>query len=484
MLSRTFFIGLFVTLLFPFINIAQSDYLRNNFHLIDRGLHLDFGFNSVIPTNNIVFAEHRKEKAGIIKQPLTNEWSNTGLGGYIDLNYNVGYNYPLFVGASFRWTPLYKFKEDYTRKLALESIQLPDVDWTFRNRTRLFNYSLYSELSFFRRPDYSFFLRGDVGLGHYRMANKVSWEVAGQSDEELNVATINTANSFVLTGDLGLGFRWQFSEKLGLRAHVGYQFQTANNFYRSNYVENIEASLNDKHYYPVEEDFSVTSPADTGRPVKLQHENLYFQVGVSFRLDGSMLAEKPVLYLYPEDTTEVNVSVNLSNHDFAHAYPAYNEESGWNVTASPNGDLIDEETGRKYYTLFWETEGPPIASGLDKGFVVSGNNSADFLETKLEELGLNYREMNEFIIYWLPQMENNNYNAVYFAFEEYEATSQLSITPQPDNIIRIMMLWEPLEEKIELKEQILPATPSREGFVAVEWGGTKGTFFNKRKIRI
>lgn len=48
----------------------------------------------------------------------------------------------------------------------------------------------------------------------------------------------------------------------------------------------------------------------------------------------------------------------------------------------------------------------------------------------------------------------------------------LEISKKPDTLIRILMLYKGLDEKIEVKEQILKS-PERQGFVAVEWGGTE-----------
>lgn len=48
----------------------------------------------------------------------------------------------------------------------------------------------------------------------------------------------------------------------------------------------------------------------------------------------------------------------------------------------------------------------------------------------------------------------------------------LFITPNPDTIIRVLMTYKKLEYPIEVKEQQL-LTPERNGFVAVEWGGTE-----------
>lgn len=179
---------------------------------------------------------------------------------------------------------------------------------------------------------------------------------------------------------------------------------------------------------------------------------------------------KPVLYLYPEKKQDITVNINLVNHKFTHTYPAYN--NGWTVEANPDGTLVNKATGKEHYCLFWETEGKPIINTIDSGFVVKGSETSAFLEEKLAVLGLNSKEINEFIIYWMPQMENNPCNAIYFAGAEYEEISQLQISPEPDKIIRVMMLWQPLESAINLSPQTLIPISERKGFVAVEWGGT------------
>lgn len=56
--------------------------------------------------------------------------------------------------------------------------------------------------------------------------------------------------------------------------------------------------------------------------------------------------------------------------------------------------------------------------------------------------------------------------------EEIEENMPLEINPNPDTVIRVMMEFKVLDEKIEVTEQKLE-TPKREGFVEVEWGGTE-----------
>lgn len=49
--------------------------------------------------------------------------------------------------------------------------------------------------------------------------------------------------------------------------------------------------------------------------------------------------------------------------------------------------------------------------------MVEGEKTAAFLERVLSEMGLVPREYNEFIVYWLPKMQNNAYNLITFQKE-------------------------------------------------------------------
>lgn len=178
---------------------------------------------------------------------------------------------------------------------------------------------------------------------------------------------------------------------------------------------------------------------------------------------------KPIIYLYPE--TEQEVSVKLGEEDILTCtYPKYN--NGWNVIAKPNGDLIDVSTGRNLYALYWE--GKDTNAKVEKdGFVVKGEDSISFLEEKLAILGLNEREAEEFIVYWLPKLEANKYNYIRFETpEEIEENMPLIINPMPDTVIRIVMNFKGLDKPIEVEEQQL-TMPERKGFTVVEWGGTE-----------
>lgn len=187
------------------------------------------------------------------------------------------------------------------------------------------------------------------------------------------------------------------------------------------------------------------------------------------RSSSEMIAYKPIIYLYPQE--EIQLSVKLGKKDnVTCSYPEY--KNGWNVIAKPDGTLVDTETGRKLYSLYWEgihSEECNIA----EGFVVKGNETIRFLEEKLSILGLNEFEAEEFIIYWLPILQENEYNYIRFAtLDEINNNMPLELSVEPDTMIRVLMQYKPLNEFVKVKEQEL-VTPERNGFAVVEWGGTE-----------
>ena len=177
---------------------------------------------------------------------------------------------------------------------------------------------------------------------------------------------------------------------------------------------------------------------------------------------------KPVIYLYPEEITEITVQLDYITGKLTCTYPAY--EGGWTVTATPDGTLTDAK-GQTYNYLYWEGEGTEHYD-LSEGFCVAGADTAAFLEDALAELGLTRREANEFIVYWLPQMEQNPYNLIAFQQEAYTEAAKLTVTPAPDSLLRVFMTWKPLEKPVDIPAQELPAF-DRHGFTVVEWGGTQ-----------
>ena len=184
--------------------------------------------------------------------------------------------------------------------------------------------------------------------------------------------------------------------------------------------------------------------------------------------DDEALAEKPVIYLYPEKAEEVSVWLDYDG-ELICTYPAY--ENGWHVIARPDGTLQDLRDGQEYSYLFWEGTAD-TQYDMSTGFVVKGDDTAAFLQEKLSELGLTPAEYNEFIVYWLPKMQENPWNLITFQTDAYTGQAALHIEPEPDSVIRVFMVYQALEKPIDVAEPVLRSV-SREGFTVVEWGGTE-----------
>lgn len=180
---------------------------------------------------------------------------------------------------------------------------------------------------------------------------------------------------------------------------------------------------------------------------------------------GGGMGGKPVIYLYPETKQEVNVRLELEG-EFTFTYPVY--ENGWNVTAYPDGKIISQ--GEEYSYLFWEGTMPYLNTEITEGFVVKGSDSAEFLRKTLSAMGLTPKEYNEFIVFWAPKLMENEYNKIYFAGEEYEKQAKLTITPEPDSILRVYMIYEPATKETVLPPQTIKPF-ERKGFTVIEWGG-------------
>ncbi len=181
--------------------------------------------------------------------------------------------------------------------------------------------------------------------------------------------------------------------------------------------------------------------------------------------------DKPAIYLYPETTQEIVVE-HFFKGKILNTYPKYNQN--WKVIAEPNGVLLNITDNRKYNYLFWDGTYTFPESHYDykEGFYVTAENTVYFLHSTLTKIGLNETEINDFVVYWLPQLSKNDINFIHFWINDnIDNCSILTITPKPETSIRLFMEFTKHTENTKrLPEQKLP-TFERKGFTMVEWGG-------------
>ncbi|MBO7406688.1 MAG: hypothetical protein J6V14_03575 [Clostridia bacterium] len=184
---------------------------------------------------------------------------------------------------------------------------------------------------------------------------------------------------------------------------------------------------------------------------------------------GEPVYDKPIIYLYPEADTVCSVALEFDGK-LTCTYPEYGTDGWQDFVARPDGTLVFPD-GNEYYALYWEGTGNYDWLDLSSGFCVKGADTARFLAETLPQLGLSAREANEFIIYWLPILQANPYNLISFQTATYADNVKLTVSPEPDTVIRVLMAYMPLEHEVNIDPQVFNA-PERTGFTVVEWGGT------------
>lgn len=263
------------------------------------------------------------------------------------------------------------------------------------------------------------------------------------------------------------------SEKFNDKIFIVVEDITSNMILNSHILEDICIDNNKLTLYFGKDSYGVVADKYTSLHF-IELDKKYADMDISINVSETNSSDptviyKPVIYIYSEK--EMDVKVKLESEDrIIVSYPEYNNY--WDVRALGDGTLIDKKTNRELYSLYYESLNKVNFNVMDDGFVVSEEEIIPFLENKLEILGLNSRESEEFIIYWLPILKKNKYNYIRFAtIEEIDENMGLSIEPKPDSVIRVLMTFKGLDEKINVKEQVL--TPvKRKGYSVIEWGGT------------
>lgn len=178
---------------------------------------------------------------------------------------------------------------------------------------------------------------------------------------------------------------------------------------------------------------------------------------------------KPVIYLYPEQSTLVNVQVGID--EFTKTIPAYGEK-GWTVLAKANGMLTNLADGLKYPYLFWEGQSYE-SQMMGETWTLPVTAVGEELPTALAEMGFTAQESADFMEFWLPHLEAVGTPHVEFAFVDESVMNQIAplfIKPIPDQVIRVFMYYRGVGS--EGHERPSFQSIARHGFTVFEWGGS------------
>jgi hypothetical protein len=193
---------------------------------------------------------------------------------------------------------------------------------------------------------------------------------------------------------------------------------------------------------------------------------------------------KPALYFYPEKITDMNVKLKLDGR-LTKSDPVYNEETGWDIRAFPNGKL--EIRNKKsvqeiqisnlqypisYFPyLYYEAN----IKGIDipkEGWVVSKSVIGYQLSEIMFKLGFNEKETHDFLEYWLPRLSEKPYYFITLLPEDIiNSKETLIFSEKPETLIRARFVFEGLDLPVFVKPINLP-NKERNGFTVTDWGGT------------
>ncbi|KAI0088380.1 hypothetical protein BDY19DRAFT_950615 [Irpex rosettiformis] len=191
---------------------------------------------------------------------------------------------------------------------------------------------------------------------------------------------------------------------------------------------------------------------------------------------------KPIIYIMaPGMLDDVSVSLSLiPGWSFSAIYPHApvvcnngNETIEWVVSTLPDGTLVDKKSGLRVSYLFWEAEtypaglltpapsrpASPECQELDlfdflcpmitpnDAVLLSIDHVAAYLDGALKALTLHTEARTSFITYWLPSLLKHKYVALKFVpHKSYESAAPMTVSPTPDVVTRVFMLFRGIEE--------------------------------------
>lgn len=176
--------------------------------------------------------------------------------------------------------------------------------------------------------------------------------------------------------------------------------------------------------------------------------------------------DKPNIYLYPTKKTRMTVSLDLpEGGKVTESIPAYPKK--WkNIRVKPDGTI-----NRKYEFLFYEADIPGDWQKVE-GWCIAQKDLRFFFMTNLRDYGFNKKEINDFMEYWIPRLNDKPYYKIYPQHTEtINSIIPLKINKEVDSLLRLFYFFEASDYHLQL---ITPQVPvfKRDGFVVVEWGGS------------
>lgn len=174
--------------------------------------------------------------------------------------------------------------------------------------------------------------------------------------------------------------------------------------------------------------------------------------------------DKPNIYIYTQEQIQLTVNLDFPlGGEIVTSIPDYG--TGWNISVDTNG-LIDNT----YSFLFYESIQPDIWQ-INNGWIIEKSELESFFTANLSDYGFYGQEINDFIDYWIPKLDNYKYYSICPQTSVLiNNVIELSFSKQPDNILRLFYVikgYDKLPNKL-IEPSI--TTFDREGYFVTEWG--------------
>jgi hypothetical protein len=197
----------------------------------------------------------------------------------------------------------------------------------------------------------------------------------------------------------------------------------------------------------------------------------------------NLVVRKPVIYLFPPSSLpDVTIELQLaSSWRFSAVHPPPRttippgkphtaQSLTWTIAAEPDGTLVDKTSGTEVSYLYWEANAnshlvTPDASRAttpvedietfdpsrpsvspEDSILLPIGEVPGYLDATLKALALHTEARTSFITYWLPDLLKHQYVALRFlAQASYEKAAQMRVSPAPDVVTRVFMLFRGVE---------------------------------------
>ena len=180
--------------------------------------------------------------------------------------------------------------------------------------------------------------------------------------------------------------------------------------------------------------------------------------------DTCNMVYKPNIYIYPTEQIDLSVKLNFPlGGEIVTSIPEYG--TGWNINVDTSG-LINNS----YSYLFYESTQPDIWQ-RNNGWTIQTDKLESFFRQNMTEYGFNEKEINDFIEYWIPRLNDYQLYSIYPQTKSLiDNVIQLDFSKQPDNILRLFYV---IKGQNQLQDKLTEPTIDnfeREGYFVTEWG--------------